>query len=128
VGPIRLSLLPRLHLEAEDVRVANLPGRSSPLLFRVGEIEISVNLLPFVRSRALEIRSLQANDVELHVEPDAEGRFDLPPGLAGSVAPDDGEMDLAIEHLGFEDVNVFYRAPEGERISHLHVEILELEA
>ena len=69
-GDVHLSLLPSLHVAVQDVRVANLPGRPSPFLARVGEFEVSLNLWPFVRHRELEIRSLYASDVALHIEPD----------------------------------------------------------
>ncbi len=128
-GDLHLSLLSRLHVEAQDVRVANLPGRPSPFLARVGEFGISLNLWALVRNREVEIRSIQASDVALHIEPDAEGRFQLPPGLTrvDHAGLDSSRITLSIERLGFEDMNVFLRASEGDRISHLHVEFLELE-
>ncbi len=71
-GDVNLSVLPRLHFDAQDVRVANLPGRPSPFLARVGEFEVNLNLWPFVRSRDVEIRSLRASEVALHIVPDAD--------------------------------------------------------
>jgi uncharacterized protein involved in outer membrane biogenesis len=129
-GDLQLSLLPGLHLEAGDVRVSNLPGRPSPLLFRAGAIELRLDPWLLLASRLIEIRGLRATDVELHIEPDAEGRFELPPGLE---APEDEpapgeEMTLTVGDLSFEDIRVHYRAGAGERVYTTHFEKLALEA
>ncbi|HUC60715.1 MAG TPA: AsmA family protein [Alphaproteobacteria bacterium] len=56
-GPIRLSILPKVALEASDVRLGNTPGAASPDMASIKRIELEVGLLPLL-SGTIEVDRL----------------------------------------------------------------------
>ena len=67
VGELKLSVVPTPHLEATNVRVANLPGRRVPYLLEIAELEIGIALWPLF-DRHLVVDALVLRDVALEIE------------------------------------------------------------
>jgi AsmA protein len=72
-GPLRVSLLPRLAITADDVTLANAPGGVAPHLFEIKRIDASVRLLPLLRG-AVEADNVELTSPKLNLEVDKEGR------------------------------------------------------
>jgi uncharacterized protein involved in outer membrane biogenesis len=127
-GDFYLNVVPRLHLKATDVRVANSEGRPSPHLAKIGSLELELSTWDLLFGR-IEIDGLNVVDAELRIEPDAEGKLGLSP--ARSSLDDELEakpLDLRIHSLDLYDVSVFYRADESGTVTALRVDALSLEA
>jgi hypothetical protein len=115
-GDLHLELLRGLRLVATDVVVANLPERSSPHLVEIGEVDLDLSALRLLRG-IVEVNALYLLDTELHVEPDAEGRF----GLAADVEalteePQRDPVALRVHELELERLQVFYTPRPGEPV------------
>jgi uncharacterized protein involved in outer membrane biogenesis len=138
-GDLHLELIPWPGLEASDVRVANVPGRPSPDLLRIGTLKLGINPLRLVQ-RVVEIHSLRISDAELHLETDAEGTLAFPADpearaseARASVEEDEsggeyGSIPLRIDGLYLDDVRVFYRGPAPGPVRSLRFATLSLEA
>ena len=72
-GPLRLMLFPHLGLRAQQVTFANMPGGRAAAMANIGDIELSVRLLPLLTGHiALDEIVLDHPDIELEV--DAQGQ------------------------------------------------------
>ncbi|MGH0032708.1 MAG: AsmA family protein [Myxococcota bacterium] len=128
-GEISLSLFPRLHFDVADLRVANPPDRSWPLLLQAGNVELRLDPVTALWHRRLEIDALEVTDAEIHLEEDAEGALVLPPGLAGERAapsPPAGPATFSVERVSFERLALYYRPRAGDRVTDLRFEELVL--
>ena len=113
---------------ASDVLVANLPGRPSPHLLSVGELELTFSTWDLIVGR-IEIEELDFRDVEAHVETDAEGGLDLEPDVATLAdEPRDVELDLNVERVGFQNMHVFYRPGDEGTVYAARFDTLSLES
>jgi uncharacterized protein involved in outer membrane biogenesis len=105
----RVDLFPELEIEAQDVRVANLPGRASPSLLEVARLELELQVVPLLWRRIV-IETLELYDADLRVEPDEAGAWSLAPD-ANEIheAPEEEQGDpvrLAIHRLEIHDLRV----------------------
>lgn len=48
-GPVKLSLLPQLRLDAQNVALANAPGGVSPQMVQIKEFQAELRLMPLLR-------------------------------------------------------------------------------
>lgn len=70
-GPVRLTIFPHLGLRAQQVTLANVPGGKASVMAAVGDVEISIQLLPLLTGKiALEKITLQRPVIALEVDPD----------------------------------------------------------
>lgn len=70
-GPVRLMLYPRLGVRAKTVTLANMPGGRAALMADVGDIELSVKVLPLLTGRiALDKIVLDKPTIALEVDRD----------------------------------------------------------
>jgi uncharacterized protein involved in outer membrane biogenesis len=128
-GPIRIEWAPRLRLSAEDVRIANLPGRPSPSLLTVARLSLDPQILPLFRNM-LVIDALEMEDAELRIEPDAQGDWRLRPHLdqldeSADAVPGD-PIALSIQQLRISDLEIYFHRPGEEQITTLEVTQLTL--
>ena len=72
-GPLAVKLSWVPTLTAQDVRLANIPGGSSPEMARIDEIETRIALLPMLQHR-LEIQALVLRHPAVLLERTADGR------------------------------------------------------
>jgi AsmA protein len=71
-GPLRLTFFPRFGLKAKEVTLANVPGGRAAVMVSVGDIDLSVKLLPLLSGRiALDKIALDQPTIALEV--DAQG-------------------------------------------------------
>jgi len=71
-GPLRLMLFPHPGLRAQRVTLANMPGGRAAAMATVGDIELSVRLLPLLTGR-VELDKIVLNKPVIALEVDAEG-------------------------------------------------------
>jgi uncharacterized protein involved in outer membrane biogenesis len=105
LGPLGLSLLPRLTITAHDIRLANLPGAAAKDMVRLRALEVKPAFWSLLKG-AFEIRSARLIQPELELERRADGSDNwhfTPAAGAGDV------FALALERCAIEDGTVTYR-------------------
>ncbi len=136
-GPVSLSLLPSPRVIARDVRIANLPGGSTPDLARVRRVEVSLAVWPLLAGRieATSARLIEPSvTLERFADRGANWEFatSAPVGMPDESAPSSaatGNLGAAgrpvsrgfrIDRLVVEDGTLIYRnGPTLEVIEHL---------
>lgn len=112
-GTPRIELFPGVRLVVGDVRVASPPGRPSPSLLQIGRLELEVDT-PALLQRMLVVEALELSDVELRIEPDADGSFGLRPDPDQLDEPESvDESDpirLEIRALALRDLEISFDA------------------
>jgi AsmA protein len=105
-GPLTLSLLPDLHVEAGDVSVANPPGAPSGTMAKLPKLDLSVRLVPLLSGR-IEIEHLVLADPVIDLEIDAQGRPNWSIAAPGTAAGTTGTAGLAaLSRLEVKDVTI----------------------
>jgi AsmA protein len=72
-GPVTLSLLPQLALEASDVALANAPGAHDPDMMRLKKLEVQLRLLPLLRG-SIELGRFVLDEPQIALEVDKDGK------------------------------------------------------
>ncbi|MGH7089096.1 MAG: AsmA family protein, partial [Stellaceae bacterium] len=72
-GPVKLSFLPRLELEASQVSFANAPGAHAPQMLRLKQLEVTLRLLPLLVGN-VELGRFVLTEPEIALEIDKSGR------------------------------------------------------
>ena len=72
-GPVKLSFLPTLAVEASDVAFANAPGAHDPDMMRLKSLEVRLQVLPLLHG-AVEIGSFVLQSPIIALEIDKSGR------------------------------------------------------
>lgn len=68
-GPVRLTIFPHLGLKAREVTLANVPGGKASVMLAVGDIDLSLQLLPLFEGRiALDKIILAQPTIALEVD------------------------------------------------------------
>lgn len=94
-GDIRLSLLPRLELEAEDVALANAPGASRPDMASLDKLVLRLQVWPLVSGEVKVDRFVLVRP-EIHLEIDEDGRSNWEFGTAPAGAPAQAQEEGAL--------------------------------
>jgi len=69
-GPVRLTIFPHLGLKAQQVTLANIPGGKASVMVAVGDIDLSLQVLPlFTGKIALDKIMLEKPVIALEVDP-----------------------------------------------------------
>jgi hypothetical protein len=109
-GPARLTLSLRPDIRVGDIRIANPPGFDSPDFGRIGELHLSVELLPLLRGET-RVRELHGRDVTVRLARSSDGRGNW---IFGARAPDAAARppaDLArldVHRVALENVLIEY--------------------
>lgn len=82
-GPVKLSLLPTLALEANDVALANAPGGRAPQMVRLKQLQVKLAVLPLLHGE-LEISRFALVQPVIALEVDKAGH---PNWVFGPAAP-----------------------------------------
>lgn len=105
-GPLRLSVFPRLSLEAEDVRLSGPPEFDGPDMFEAGRLSLSLRLFPLLRG-VVESEALALDRAELRLHTDRSGRSSLDGLVAESGdAPEASRPAIRAERLRLTDVSL----------------------
>ena len=72
-GPLRLMLFPHLGLRAQQVTFANMPGGRAAAMANIGDIELSVRLLPLLTGH-IALDEIVLDHPEIELEVDAQGQ------------------------------------------------------
>ncbi len=127
-GEFRLDLGVTSTFVTSEVFVANLPGRPSPHLLSVGELELTFDTWDLLAGR-IEVEELDFRNVEVHLETDAEGGLDLEHDVASLTDEPRGlELDFRVDRVGFENMHVFYRPGDEGTVYAARFDVLNLEA
>src|SRR5712671_1536488 len=89
VGKLRLEIWSGLGAGLDAVVVHNAPGWTSPALVKAGRVSVKVTFLSLF-SRRVEVKKVVLEDVEITVERNAKGVFNvasLTPQAGGTSAP-----------------------------------------
>ena len=89
-GPIEVSVLPTAALRLGDVTLANAPGGRAENLITLGELDLSVGLLPLL-SGELTVDRLVLREAVVALEVDADGRGNWEFAAADAPAPGETE-------------------------------------
>lgn len=124
-GDVRLSILPRLELEVNDVAFANVPGSAEPNMATLEQMLVGLELMPLLDGEVRVDRFVLVEPT-LHLEVDAEGRgnWEWPAvaesasgtGGPGGDAPTDRLRDLTLGDVRITGGHVTYAdARTGDR-------------
>lgn len=72
-GPVRVSLLPRIALEAEKVILSNAPGAAEKEMAALGKLQVQLQVLPLLSGEVAVDRFVLVAPV-IHLEIDKKGR------------------------------------------------------
>ncbi|HTZ77595.1 MAG TPA: AsmA family protein [Stellaceae bacterium] len=72
-GPVHLSILPHLALEASQVSLANAPGGQSKEMLTLGKLQVELELFPLLRGTVVVDRFVLVDPV-IALEVDKQGR------------------------------------------------------
>ncbi len=72
-GPISLSLVPSPHLTVRDLRIANIPGSSTPDMVRVREVDAALSFWPLLAFQ-IDVTSARVIQPSILLERSADGR------------------------------------------------------
>ncbi|MBR0650253.1 AsmA family protein [Roseomonas terrae] len=107
---IRLGLRPRIGMA--DATIANIPGGSRPDFARIGQLDVTLALLPLFSGR-VEIDTVSIADAEIVLERNAEGRANWEFGEGGGA--DSGGGGISIAAIGIESSRILLPGqPVGE--------------
>src|SRR5271169_121971 len=136
-GPVRLSLLPMLALEANDVSFANMPGAHTPDMVALKQLRLQVQLWPLLHrrivvSRLVLVRPVIALEVDKAGHPNwVFGPMAAPSSTsAGSTAEPTtaggwfGISGLALRKVQFSDGKITYfdqRTGKAERLNGINM-------
>jgi len=127
-GGVRLRLFPQLRFQIMDLRIGNLPGRDSPDLARIEQVDLEISLARLIRLD-LEIASLTFRNVHLEIETDEDGHFELDADPQ-SVMHDDPfvEVDMHLDKIRVENLTAFYRRGKTGEVTSFTLEEFEITA
>lgn len=86
MGDMRLSVLPSLALEVDDVSFANAPGASSPQMVSLSQMAVEVQLWPLI-SGEVAVDRFVLTDPVINLEVDADGTPNWEFTTAAGAAP-----------------------------------------
>lgn len=115
-GPLKIDwdwTTPRIH--AEQIRLANLPGREDPYMAEIGSLDVSIKIWNLLRGRTV-IPELTIDKPRLVLEKidDKTKNWELPvfskgAAVADAALPDDRHDFPAIDKMAIKDGQIIYR-------------------
>ncbi len=119
-GPFSLKVIPAVQLQAEKVRVSNVPWGSTPQMLQVGRIAATIDLWSLV-SGPVNVRTLELRDVTITLERDRNGSNNWTFGNPNAPKPPPEESDaglkklpIAFQHATLSNLRLTYRVPDQE--------------
>lgn len=120
-GPVRLSVLPMLAVEANDVSFANMPGARTPDMVALKRLRLQVQLWPLLHRRIVVNRLILVRPViALEVDKAGHPNWVFGPTAAPSAAPAGSDAQptavgggfgisgLALRKVQFSDGKISY--------------------
>lgn len=128
IDELMVALLPTPHLHAEGVRVANIPGRTSPYLLSIHRVDLEVAFWPLF-ARDVVIDGLTIAGADLHIDSDGQGRIasDLQLGTP-AMHVDKKSLAFELRRLKVETARVFYQNPQSGASHTLQLDSLALKS
>ncbi len=113
-GPLKISLLPSVGLEAENVRFANAPGAAEPDMAKLKALEVELKVWPLLHG-AVEVARFVLVEPEIHLEVAKDGRpnWQLGPKATNATSPAPagggaagGTSNLPISDIKLGDIRI----------------------
>ena len=118
-GPVKLSILPQLEIEAGDVAFANAPGARDPDMMRLKKLEVQLRLLPLLHGK-IELGRFILDEPQIALEIDKDGKPNwvfagaqapalaraAPPPAAAPPPPAGASAGHALTELRLEDLRI----------------------
>ena len=115
-GEVRISLGWRAWVGADDLRVANLPGRTSPHLLEAERLDLSLRIWPLMRGR-VDVGGLALRGATLRIEPAVAP--DTPAPVPDWDALEEGRegeaVHVAVRRVRAEDLVILVGPPDEAR-------------
>ncbi len=125
-GPVKLSLLPQLEVEASGVSFANAPGAHDPDMMQLKKLEVQLRVLPLLHG-GVELGRFVLDEPQISLEVDKNGRGNwvfagptaarspppaapaAPPASAGASGGANALAELRLDDLRLDNGKVSYR-------------------
>jgi uncharacterized protein involved in outer membrane biogenesis len=133
-GDLEMALLPSPHLNASDVRIANIEGASDSDMARVGEIRMQIAAGPLFGGR-IAVTSLLLVEPVINLEtlPDGRTNWDLAARPGQSVSGGQGEppvqsalpLDFSFERVAIANGTLVWRGANGrsQKLERLNTQV-----
>ncbi len=128
-GPLTLKLTPAIWVQAEGVRVTNVPWGSTPQMLQVGHVAAKIDLWSLLFG-PVDVQTLELRDVTVTLERDHNGSNNWTFGNPNIPKPPPEESDagleklpIAFQHAILSNLRVTYRVP-GQKDQVAQVESL----
>lgn len=95
-GDVKVSFLPRVKLELNDVSFANAPGAATPDMLKLSQLQLDVGIFPLIRGN-LDVSRFVLVDPVIAIEIGADGRGNWLFDEGGPAAATGGADDAATE-------------------------------
>lgn len=87
-GPVKLSVLPHLAIEASQVSFANAPGGQSKAMMTLGKLSLELELFPLLRGTvAVDRFVLEDPTIALEVDKQGKANWEFTPAGAATATP-----------------------------------------
>lgn len=128
-GDMNLEVLPAPTLSAENVRLANVEGGSSPDMMALDSLRVRVAPLPLLQGELrVETLVLVRPEILLEVLPDGRRNWQFRTASEGTAAGEGADMPrVRVDSFLIRDGTLVYRDPAGgveERITSVNAEIV----
>jgi hypothetical protein len=102
-----MALLPSPHLNAREIRIANVQGATGPDLLRVGEVRMQIAAGPLFSGR-VSVKSLLLVEpvIDLEVMPDGRPNWEIAADGGGGAAQPAAKPPMLPLQLSFEKVSI----------------------
>ncbi len=126
-GPVRLTVIPSLGVQAEDVSLSNAAWATDSDMIKLKRIDIGIHFLPLL-SKRVEISRVDLNGLDAHLQSNAAGQNNwilaTPLAQGSSVNKNSGKSDgtalgnrsdafISIENINVTDAHIYYQEGSG---------------
>lgn len=122
-GPVRLTLIPSIGVQLEDVSLSNASWAADSDIIRLKRVDIGIRLIPLLGGR-VEISRIQLNGLDAHLQSNATGQSNwilAVPSAQGkavdassrATSSRGGDSFISIENVMVADARIFYQKGVG---------------
>ena len=123
-GKLGFGLLPGLHVEATRLVLENAEDRPSAHLAEIGRVDLWLRVWPLLRG-ALDIYRIDIVDAQVHIDPDPQGKIEIPEDVAELILADPASThDIYIREARYRNLDVFVNSADGSPVLALHFDEL----
>ena len=122
-GPVSLTIIPSIGIEAQDVSLSNAAWASDAEMIHLKKLELGIRLLPLLHKKA-QISKMNLDGIEAHLQSDSAGMGNwllAVPLAQGQSAPKVGDVMtsddgfISIENINLTDARISYQGSTGPK-------------